>query len=639
MKKYLVKIVLFFNLFFLLATVQASTTLLTTPEQDNTFLELRNAIRKQDTSKAEQLADSLSNYPIPSYVDYYRLKARLEQASEAEILDFIEKYKNSAIADRLRNDWLLLLGKNGQWELFDREYPLFQLKDDPQLTCYSLTSRALKGENVADNVHHLRGVLQKNNDGCYTLVSTLKNLNQFSADDIWFLTRAAAQRGLYHSAKHFSALVGANQSDIEQALTSPAKSLLSPLGENQADHETFILAIGQLAKKDPQQAAEKLSQNEILLTKPEQKAAWAQIAFPASLSLSPDALNYWKKADGAPLSCLAHEWRIRTALRSHDWTAVSKWIDEMPDALKKQPVWIYWKGRALLSTGNYKQSRHYFARIANQHHFYGQLALEELGRKIKIPKMAKRVTANEIAPMEKNPGFQLALKFFEMNMRFEGVREWNWQLRGMNDRQLLAAAEFARKKGVLDRMINTSSRTKKEMNFQQRFPTPFSDKMKVASAELGLDVSWVYGLIRQESRFIMDARSTAGASGLMQLMPSTARLVAKKIGLANYHSSKINALDTNILLGTNYLKMMMEQLDNSEPLATAGYNAGPRRPLLWRSRLTQPIEGAIFAETIPFNETRDYVKQVMSNATYYKALMEGKPQSLKKRIGNVVLAE
>jgi soluble lytic murein transglycosylase len=205
----------------------------------------------------------------------------------------------------------------------------------------------------------------------------------------------------------------------------------------------------------------------------------------------------------------------------------------------------------------------------------------------------------------------------------------------MSDRELLAAAEFARRNGVLDRMVSTSERTREEFHFAQRFPMPFSDNMKAATKKLGLDMPWTYGLVRQESRFVMDARSSAGASGLMQLMPATAKLVAKKIGLTNYSSSQINSLETNILLGTHYLKMMMDEFGHSQTLATAAYNAGPGRPRAWRSRLTRTVEGAIFAETIPFNETRDYVKKVMSNATYYAALTEEHSQSLKKRMGKV----
>jgi soluble lytic murein transglycosylase len=148
-------------------------------------------------------------------------------------------------------------------------------------------------------------------------------------------------------------------------------------------------------------------------------------------------------------------------------------------------------------------------------------------------------------------------------------------------------------------------------------------------------MAWVYGLIRQESRFVMDARSQVGASGLMQLMPATAHFVARKIGMTDFKKHELNNIDTNIQLGTNYLNIVLADMDGSQALATAGYNAGPRRPRAWRAALTRPVEGAIFAETIPFTETRGYVKNVLANATYYAALLEGKPQSLKARLGTV----
>ena len=133
----------------------------------------------------------------------------------------------------------------------------------------------------------------------------------------------------------------------------------------------------------------------------------------------------------------------------------------------------------------------------------------------------------------------------------------------------------------------------------------------------------------------MDARSVVGASGLMQLMPATAKYVAKKIGMTDFRQSKVNEFDVNTKLGTHYMSMVLENLDGSQVLASAGYNAGPGRPMKWRKTLSRPVEGAIFAETIPFNETREYVKNVLSNATYYAAWFSGQPQSLKQRLGEI----
>jgi soluble lytic murein transglycosylase len=175
------------------------------------------------------------------------------------------------------------------------------------------------------------------------------------------------------------------------------------------------------------------------------------------------------------------------------------------------------------------------------------------------------------------------------------------------------------------------------VDVEQRFPMPFRESVVRRSREIALDPAYVYGLIRQESRFIMDARSHVGASGLMQVMPATARWTARKIGLANFTADQINDRETNIAIGTGYLKLVLDDFDGSMPLAAAAYNAGPGRPRNWRAPGgTGPVlEGAAWAENVPFNETRDYVKKVVSNATMYAAILSGQPQSLKARMGTV----
>ena len=164
---------------------------------------------------------------------------------------------------------------------------------------------------------------------------------------------------------------------------------------------------------------------------------------------------------------------------------------------------------------------------------------------------------------------------------------------------------------------------------------PHESLLHDTTQKLGLDMAWVYGLIRQESRFITNARSSVGAAGLMQVMPNTARYVARKIGLTNYSHGKIDSTETNILLGVNYLNMVLNDMDGSWSLASAAYNAGPRRVKNWREALPRDVEGAIFAEAIPFDETRSYVKNVLANATLYSALITNQPQSLYQRLGSI----
>lgn len=610
---------------------------------DDRFMALRDAAFHEDAANAEQHAALLKNYEIPSYVDYYRLRARLVKVSNAEFREFLSKYEGSAIADRLRNDWLLMLGRRGEWELFDEQYPLFVVADDNQLRCYAVLSKALKqtkeqakGEQkLASEARNLLNNPRDYGEGCYAMVSYLSNNGQFSQNDLWAQVRMAAENGATPLAQRLGKLLNVSEKQLSDAIEKPAAYLKKSPDSGRTAHELYLIALGRLAKTDHDQAAATLNKYAGQFSDNEKALGWAQIALQTALRLEPEALGYWQKADGAPLSLEAYQWRTRTALREGDWKLVKSSINSMPPSLKNDPAWVYWYGRALKAEGRNDEARTQFSSITDQLQFYGQLALEEQGQKIGVPGTVKPVTPEELAPMEKNPNLQRALKFYAMNLRFEGTREWNWELRKMNERQHLAAAELARQNNLLDRMVNTSDRTKGELDFSQRYPTPFNESMYKTTRALGLDMAWVYGLIRQESRFVMNAKSHVGASGLMQLMPATARYVAKKIGLGNFVPAQVNDVETNIALGTNYLNMVLTDLGGSQALASAAYNAGPGRPRAWRSKLSRPVEGAIFAETIPFNETRGYVKNVLSNATYYAALFEKKPQSLKTRLGIV----
>lgn len=603
-------------------------------DADDVFLALRDAARDEDGAKAEQLAARLSNYPIPSYVDYYRLKSHMRGASEQEIRDFLARYDGSAIADRMRDDWLLELGTRGDWRNFDEQYPLFALNDDTQLKCYALMSKAIKGQNVADDAHALLIAPKDYGDGCIALIATLSQNRQFNKDDVWAQIRLAAESNYSGIARRVGEIIDVQEGALLQAIDHPDQVLDHRARGFRKTHELFIVALGRSARSSLAPALTALDLA-VSLNAKQRALAWAQIALQASLKLAPEAADYWRRAAGAPLSNEGYQWKVRAALREGNWKMVKFAVEEMPPALRNEPAWVYWLGRALKDEGEQEEALALFNSIASQANFYGQLALEEMGQKITIPQRALEATPEEIAPMADNEGFRRAFKFFALDLRFEGYREWNWELRKMDERQHLAAAEFARQSNVLDRMVNTSDRTRIEFDFTQRFPSPHDDLMQPTTQTLGLDKAWVYGLIRQESRFVTNARSHVGASGLMQIMPATARFVARKIGMGGFTADQVNEIGTNIVLGTNYLNMVLNDLDGSQALATAAYNAGPGRPRAWRATLMRPVEGAIFAESIPFAETRGYVKNVLSNATYYAALFEDKPQSLRARLGTV----
>jgi soluble lytic murein transglycosylase len=226
-----------------------------------------------------------------------------------------------------------------------------------------------------------------------------------------------------------------------------------------------------------------------------------------------------------------------------------------------------------------------------------------------------------------------AVKLAELDMRAESQREWYYIVRGLDDDALLLAAEHARRVGLYDRAINTAERTLVRHDYALRYLTPYRTEFETAAKAQDVDVSMLYGIARQESRFNSDIVSSAGAVGLMQLMPGTARWVAKQTNRSDYRATQIGAADLNTQFGAYYFKYWLERLDRMPALAAAAYNAGPGRAQAWRP--LAPLEGAIWVETIPFNETRDYVKKVLANAMVYAQSFNTDPQPLTTRLGIV----
>ena len=216
-------------------------------------------------------------------------------------------------------------------------------------------------------------------------------------------------------------------------------------------------------------------------------------------------------------------------------------------------------------------------------------------------------------------------------------RQWNWTTRNMNNRELAVAAVIARQWGWYDRAILTVARSDHLDDLELRFPLLYRDTIEANAAQYGVDPSWVYGVVRQESAFVVDARSQAGALGLMQLMPSTGRLTGRKLNIRIRNNRALLDIENNLRLGMGYLKEVLGRNNGNQVLATASYNAGPNRVSSWMPE--QPMDADIWVETIPYNETRDYVKNVMSYTTVYNYRLENHPVRLSTRMPGVTPAE
>jgi soluble lytic murein transglycosylase len=644
------------------------------------ILEAKSAFQKRDRNRLAQLRSSTaaSQNPLALWVAYWDMNARISEMQVAEVDAFYARYPGSYVEDRFRNDWLLELGKRRDWSRFAFDYPRFRMNDDREVSCYALLTEHLAGKDVVDAARAAWLAQRDADDGCALMATTLFEAKQFNSNDVWRKARFSVDANRPRAARQAAVLLGAEAVQGTGALLeSPSKYLATQAHtRSRLGAELATLALMRLAADDPDNVSRLLRERWQNALPPDLASwAWAMVGKQTAMKLLPGAVDHYERAaqfaaqaqrteKGADKTAAEPDksieldwpdetlaWKVRAALRGNggkgQWAQVQRSIDSMSPAEQRDPAWVYWKARALQALSRAtnppaqaedmkNQAQAMLASIAGQFHFYGKLATEDLGQPITLPPKPAPLTDAEIAQAQQNLGLRRALVLIGMGLRGEGVREWNFTLRGMNDRQLLAAAQLACNQQVWDRCINTSDRTKVEVDLNQRFPMPFRKEVVARTKEIGLDAAYVYGLIRQESRFIMDARSTVGASGLMQVMPATARWTANKLSIP-YTPDLIADRDTNIAIGTGYLKLVLDDLEGSQPLAAAAYNAGPSRPRRWREGPN--VEPAVWAENIPFNETRDYVKKVMSNATYYAALLSGDgtvAPSLKARLGKVV---
>ena len=611
------------------------------PSAEERFAAARDAFRAGERVKLAGLAESLRGSEFARWVEHWQLRLRLEEDSDEGVAAFLEAERGSYLAEKMRGEWLRWLGKRKDWPRFQDEYARL-VQPDQELSCLALQARLERQEDASalDEARPLWFGAADLPESCQPLMGRLIADGRLDRDDVWARMRRLMELKKPGAAQAVARLLPKREAPdarrLETVIDHPARYLARLPGNFAASRrgrELALFAVARVARGDPAVAATQWRAIEARFGEAERAYAWGQIAWLAALNHLPEAPDWYALAAGAALSEEQHAWRARAALRARDWPGLAQAVAAMPAKLAGQPEWVYWAGRALAAQGSSQEATRLYEKIGGQPNFYGNLADEELGRAIALPPRAAPPSAEELAAVRANPGLRRALAVLRTDLRIEGVREWVWNLRGMGDRQLLAAAEVARGEGVWDRAINTADRTLVEHDYGLRYLAPFRDQVTAKARAVALDDGWVYGLMRQESRFVMDARSSVGAKGLMQLMPATARWVAKKIGLADYHPSRVTEMDTNVTLGTHYLKMVLESLDNQPVLASAAYNAGPGRARKWLA--DRPLEGAIYAETIPFNETRDYVKRVMSNAVYYAMLFEDRPQSLKARLGVV----
>ncbi len=598
------------------------------------FLAAKEAYAAGDAASLAAHSSSILKSPLAPYAEFWQAALALPGDDPRPVEDFLDKYRGTLLAERMRNAWLKHLAKTAQWQLFLDQYPKLE-SSDPGLFCSSLQARNALGDGKAyGEAKPMWMSATPLPQSCQPIFESLLASGEISTGAVRKRLRLILESGNITLATEVNDDLPANERLsarlLRAAYSNPYRYLKTPRLSTRPEREIALFAVLRIAREDPVQAKTYWSEISSRYGAADRSYLLARIAFRAALNHMPEALSWFDEA-GGPQSAEEDQWEIREALRLKDWNRVLEGIDSLPPQVQSEETWQYWKARALEEKGRGAEANAILAVLSHQRDFYGQLALEEMGTVITLPGNAYRPSRKEIEAVRNLPGIQRSLLLYSMGLRYFATREWIWAVRNFDDRELISAAELAKREGLYDRAINTAEKAKTIEDFDLRFLAPYRDIMHEQTKLLDLDEAWVYGLIRQESRFVTAAKSGVGASGLMQLMPATASWVARKMGLRNYRSSIVSELETNISLGTYYLKHVLGELGNQPVLASAAYNAGPSRARKWLDQ--NPMEGAIYIESIPFGETRDYVKKVMSNTEYYAISFGQESRTLKERLG------
>ena len=609
---------------------------------DGDFLAAKSAFERGDRERVEQLAPKLAGHVLARYVDYWRLKLALDGAPDEDVRGFLTRNAGSALADRLRAEWLKALGMRGRWSVFGAEYAPSD-SDDAELKCYALQYRQQtdpQGALAAAKPLWFTGAFSP--PSCLPLFDALIGRNDITVADRRARFRLATEAGNLKLAEQIgSELPARNHIGTRELMRidrDPARALAR--GEfpwkDAAGQELALFALERAARTDAVGIRAAWERQRGRLPAAERAYGNARLAYHAARQLVPQANEWFREARDASLTPAQQAWRVRAALRVLAWTDVIAAIEAMPATAAEDPAWRYWKARALLAVGREAEAKPIFQGLATDQHYYALLAAEALGRgdeKMRAPAIApaESVTPSALAVFGARSDVRRAVKLAELEMRAESQREWYYAVRHLDDDALLVAAEYARQHDLYDRAINTAERTSVRHDFRLRYLMPYRDQFASAARDQDVDPALLFGLARQESRFNAGIVSSAGAMGLMQLMPATARWVAKQLGRSDYSPREITDVGINTQFGAFYFRHWFERLERLPALAAAAYNAGPGRAQAWRG--ATPLEGAIWVETIPFNETRDYVKKVLANAMFYARMLEQPYVPLTSRLG------
>ena len=613
-------------------------------QQFNDALRAANA---GNTELLRQYQASMQNDVLGYYPEYWLLNRNLASQSPSAIVSFAQRYPNSAMAEKLSADYVEEKVKISDFSPAQAVLQYVSNADQAE-SCAMAQVRAKMGDPLV--FAEYKDVWLATNsqpESCTGLGRMMLSSPLMTAQDrqqrLWVQLRAGQSGQAIATAQTTG--ISLSLAQLNQIQANPLNYLWSAPKASNVDHAYLIYAMGRLADSDLDTAIASVQRAAEGTPQDVQRALYRAVGYIGGTTVmknnfKADVIKYLDASYGLPFSAEEAEIYARQAIRFSNWEAVIRAIDAMSVTQRQEDRWQYWLARASEQRGDAKSKRsaqEIYQRLARGDDYHNLLAKERVGQAAKLP-LSTEPTQSDVIRLSQDIHFNRAFALRSVGAADSYVnREWNWAVRQAylkhDDGLLLAAAKRATDMGWYDRAIYAADRTVNKHNYNYRFAMPHKNLVVNHSYSAGIDPAWAYGLMRQESRFNTGARSHVGAGGLMQIMPDTAKLVAKNMGEA-YNPAALSDPNINLRYGTFYLSMIHQQLSQNAVLATAGYNAGPNRARRWQPE-HQSLAADQYTESIPLNETRDYVKHVMTNATHYGVLLGQGAKPISQRMSSI----
>ncbi len=583
------------------------------------------ALKHGEINKYQQLIPQLEDYPLYPYLRYEYLRTRLNKASTDEVAAFINTYDDTPLSSRLHFRWIKKLAQQGRWKEVQQQY---KLSKNVTLICYYRRALLHSGDQQAafDGLQQLWLVGHSQPRECDPLFSAWHKAGFIDDKLAWQRIQLAIGKRKISLARYLTRFLSETERDWantwidvhrkpERILTHKRLAKVHPM-------RTTIIVHGlkRMAHRDPLKAAETwqtIIRPQYDFSDDEVATVERAIAMTMALRNKPEALSWLAVLDEKPADQSVREWRVRTALNQQNWDAALAWLYQLNDEEQQAPRWQYWRARVLEALGEQVESEALYSALAMQRHYYGFLAADKLDLPYRLQHKVRPPDHALSVNIEQHPGILRARELFALDRVIEARREWFFATRYMEDEQLYQAGKLAHEWGWHDRAIHTIARTTHRDDLNIRFPLAHRAQITLKASENSIETALAFALIRQESAFTADARSSAGAMGLMQLMPRTARQLSRGTGIRIKNNMQLADVDTNLKLGMKYLGKVLQRFNHNPVLALAAYNAGQARVQRWIPS-EQLVDADLWAETIPFQETRHYIQGIMAFMPIYE---------------------